>query len=150
SKRPVCSPHERMATMLSPPRLAAVLLLAFAGAAGARADLDPLLPPDSESYVSVNVRQVVESPLFQKQLPAPLKQALEEDGGDKLKPPHKALGIDPFRDVDRLTMASPGGVEADRGLIIARGTFDVAKFKAKAEEAARDNPDALKLHDTPL
>jgi hypothetical protein len=138
-----------MATM-SPPRLAAVLLLAFAGPVAARADLDPLLPPDTESYVSVNVRQVIESPLFQKQLLAPLKQALEEVGGDQLKTILKDLGVDPFKDVDRLTMASPGGVEADRGLIIAQGTFDPAKFKAKAEEAARDHPEALKLHETPL
>ncbi len=135
---------------MSPARLVAVLLLALAGSALARADLDPLLPPDTESYVSINVRQVVDSPLFQKQILAPLKQALEEAGGDKLKETLKDLGIDPFKDVDRLTMASPGGVEADRGLIIAQGTFDTAKLKAKGEEAARDNPDALKVHETSL
>jgi hypothetical protein len=135
---------------MSPARLVAVLLLALAGSAPARADLDPLLPPDTESYVSINVRQVIDSPLFQKQILAPLKQALEEAGGEKLKGMLKDLGIDPFKDVDRLTMASPGGVEADRGLIIAHGTFDTAKFKAKAEEAIRDNPDALKLHETAL
>src|SRR5262245_5956460 len=138
-----------MATM-SPPRFAAVLLLALAGAAPARADVDPLLPPDTESYVSVNVRQVVESPLFQKQLLGPLKQALEEAGGAKLKNTLKDLGIDPFKDVDRLTVASPGGVETDRGLVLITGTFDPAKLKSKAEEAARDTPDALKRHDAPL
>ena len=135
---------------MSPPRFAAVLLLALAASPAARADVDPLLPPDTESYVSINVRQVIESPLFQKQLLAPLKEALQEAGGDKLKETLKDLGIDPFKDIDRLTMASPGGVETDRGLIFATGTFDPAKFKLKAEEAAKDTPDAVKLHDTPL
>jgi hypothetical protein len=46
-------------------------------------------------------------------------------------------------------MASPGGSDKDRGLIIVRGTFDPAKFKAKAEDAAKTNADALKIHKVP-
>src|SRR4051794_29935319 len=120
-----------MASMLTP-RFAAVLVLALAGVTPARAaDLDPFLPEDTESYLSVNVRQIVDSPLFQKQLLAPLKQMLVETGGDAVQGVLKDLGVDPFRHIDRVTIASPSTTETDRGLIIIHGTFDPAKFKAK-------------------
>jgi hypothetical protein len=139
-----------MASMLTP-RFAAVLALALAGAAPARAaDLDPFLPADTESYLSVNVRQVVDSPLFQKQLLAPARQMLVEAGGETLQEVLKDLGVDPFKHVDRVTVVSPRSTEADRGLIIVHGTFDQAKFKAKGDDAARNNPDHLKLHKAPL
>lgn len=134
-----------------PPRFVAVLVLALAGPVVARAaDVDPLLPVDTESYASVNVRQILDSELFKKQLLPHLKQALQEAGGETLNKTLKDLGIDPFKDVDRLTMATPGGAEADRGLILAQGTFDPDKFKTKAEAVARDTPDLLKLHKVPL
>src|SRR3954451_4073644 len=106
-----------MALMLTP-RFAVAFLLALAGTAPARAaDLDPLLPPDTESYLSVNVRQIVDSPLFQKQLLAPLKQMLVESGGEALQTVLKDLDVDPFKHVDRVTIVSPSTTEADRGLI---------------------------------
>jgi len=45
-----------------------------------------------------------------------------------------------------VTLASPGGTEKDRGLLILHGNFNLDKFKAKGEEAARDYPDYLKIH----
>jgi hypothetical protein len=139
-----------MASMLTP-RFAAVLVLALAGSAPARAaDLDPLLPADTESYLSVNVRQIVDSPLFQKQLLAPLKKMLVESGGETVQGVLKELGVDPFKHIDRVTIASPSSTEADRGLIIVHGTFDTAKFEAKGKDAAKNNSETLKLHAAPL
>lgn len=134
-----------------PRPVVAVLILVLAGPGALRAaDLDPFIPADTESYVSVNIRQIIESELFKKQLIAPAKQALQDIGGDTLKSTLKDLGVDPFKDVDRLIIASPGGTETDRGLIILHGKFDPAKFKTKGEEAARENADVVKLHKTPL
>lgn len=129
------------------PRFVAVLALALAVPVSApAADLDPYLPADTESYLSVNVRQVIDSPLFQKQLLAPAKKMLLDAGGETLQGILKDLGVDPFKDIDRVTIVSPSTKEADRGLIIVHGRFDQAKFKTKGEDEAKKNPDALKLH----
>ncbi len=129
------------------PRIAAVLVLALASLMPLRAaDLDPYLPEDTENYLSINVRQIVDSPLFQKQLLVPLKEMLVEAGGETVQSILKEVGVDPFKDIDRITIVSPRSLETDRGLIIVQGTFDQAKFEAKGKEAARTNSDALKLH----
>jgi len=131
------------------PRLAAVLTLALAVPVCARAaELDPLLPADTESYVSVNFRQLADSSAFKKQLEGPARQLLKDT--PEVDEVLKDLGIDPFKDLDRMIVASPTGREADRGLVILRGTFDQAKFKKKADDSLRDNADVLKLHKVPL
>jgi len=132
--------------MLSP-RLAAVLALALVVPA-ARAEVDPFLPADTSTYVSVNVRQIVDSPLFKKQLLGPARDALKDLA--EVEGVLKDLGFDPFRHLDRIIVASPGGDESDRGLMIAYGTYDLDKFKRKAEDAARDHDDVLKIHKAPL
>lgn len=132
--------------MLARRLLCALALALFAAPAAPAADLDPFLPPDTESYLSVNVRQIIDSPLFQKQLLAPAKQMLLEAGGESLQDVLKDLGVDPFKNIDRITIASPGGIETDRGLIIVHGSFDADKFKTKGDDAARNNGDTLKLH----
>lgn len=132
-------------------RIATLLVMVLVSpAAVPAAEIDPLLPPDTETYLSVNVRQIVDSPLFQKQLLAPAKEMLLEVGGENLRDILKELGVDPFKNIDRVTIAGPATAEADRGLILVRGTFDPAKFKKHGEDAARNNPDTLKLHKTPI
>jgi hypothetical protein len=134
---------------MSAPRFAAVLALALAAPAGLRAaDLDPYLPADTESYVSLNVRQMLESPIIKKVALGPLRNALKDanDVNDILKD----LGFDPFKHLDRVTVASPTSTDTDRGLIIVQGTFDERKFRAKAADAAQNNSEALTIHKVPL
>jgi hypothetical protein len=69
---------------------------------------------------------------------------------DQVESVLKELGFDPFKDLERVTLASPGGTEKDRGLVILHGTFNLDKFKAKGDEAARDYPDYLKIHKVPV
>jgi len=111
---------------------------------GRAADLDPYLPEDTESILNINVRQLLDSELFKKHLLDVAQEALR--GNDQLQDILNDLGFDPFKDLDRVVIASPIGTEKDRGLIIVHGRFDVAKFKAKGEEAAKDHSDNLKIH----
>lgn len=131
------------------PRLAVVLtvVLAVPVAAGA-ADIDPLVPADTESCILIQVRQLLDSPLVKKHLLGPARKRLEErtEVTDVLAD----LGFDPFRDLHRLVFAAPHSGDHDRGLIIARGKFDRERFRKKGEEAARDHEEALKLHQVPL
>lgn len=133
------------------PRIAVVVVLALAWLAPARAaDLDPLLPADTELYLTVNLRQIIDSPLFQKHLRAPVQKLLNEEAGEAVQVVLKELGIDPFKDIDRLTIAVPSTTEPDRGLVILRGKFDPAKFEEKGKEAVKNKAETFKLHVAPL
>ncbi len=111
---------------------------------GRAADLDPYLPEDTESILNINVRQLLDSQLVKKHLLDVAQEALRSN--DQLQDILNDLGFDPFKDLDRVVVASPIGTEKDRGLVIVHGRFDVAKFKAKGEEAAKDHSDNLKIH----
>jgi hypothetical protein len=118
---------------------------AFLAAASARAgEVDKFLPDDTEMVVSVNVRQILDSELFKKNVEDRAREALKnlEEAPDVLK----ELGFDPFTDVDRVIAARPSGVDQDRGLVIVHGRFDLDKFGAKAEKTAKSDPDILKIH----
>jgi hypothetical protein len=119
----------------------AVLLFAPLGRA---AEVDPYLPDDTEFIVNLNLRQLLDSTLVKKHVLEMAQEALR--GNDQVQDILKDLGFDPFKDLDRIVIASPGGTDKDRGLLIAHGRFDVAKFKAKAEEVAKDESDHLKIH----
>jgi hypothetical protein len=120
--------------------LAAALLLASAAPA---AGVDKLLPPDTTVFVTVNVKQILDSPIVKKRGLGEARDALKSV--DELNGVLDDLGFDPFRDLDRITVASPGGSDQDRGLLIVRGSFDLDKFKARAAQAAKDDPDVLKI-----
>ncbi len=111
---------------------------------GRAADLDPYLPEDTESILNINVRQLLDSELFKKHLLDVAQEALR--GNDQLQDILNDLGFDPFKDLERVVIASPIGTEKDRGLVIVHGRFDVAKFKAKAESVAKDQSEHLKIH----
>ena len=99
------------------------------------AEIDPLVPPDTESYLSVNVKSALASPLFEKQLLGPLKDAL----GDvpEIKGVSADLGFDPLKDVHRVLIAMPGGTDTDRGLLIAHGTFDRGQVREAGPRTPR-------------
>jgi hypothetical protein len=124
--------------------LGGLLLLAFAAVPARAADIDKFVPEDSEFITSVNVRQLLDSGVVKKVGLEHAKEALKSS--DEVAEVLKTLDFDPFKDLDQVIMASPGGNEQDKGLIIAHGKFDVAKFRAKAEETAKQKGDVLKIH----
>lgn len=130
--------------MLHPRNLAVITaLLLFAPHARAAA-ADPYLPEDTERVINLNVRQLLDSKLVKKNLLELAQEALR--GNDEVQDILKDLGFDPFKDLDRILIAAPGAVETDRGLLIVHGRFDVAKFKAKGEQVAKDHSEHLKVH----
>jgi hypothetical protein len=126
------------------PALAALLLAVPARAV----EPDKLLPNDTETVFTINVKQIVTSPLLTKtHLVDKAKEALKDQAEA-----HQVLtdlGFDPFTDFDSLTVAGCGGSETDKGLVIVHGKFDTAKIKAKAEEVAKDMENVLKIHKVP-
>ena len=118
---------------------------AFVAAASARAgELDKYLPEDTEMVVSFNVRQILDSEFYKKNVGDAGRDAL--NGVDQAQEILKDLGFDPFKDLDRVIVAAPSGADQDRGLLIAHGRFDFDKFAAKAEQVSKDEPNCLKIH----
>jgi hypothetical protein len=132
------TPHRRF-----PVAAVAILLTALAAVPGRAADLDPYLPEDTETVINLNVRQILDSPLIKKHALEAAQEALR--GNDHIQDILKDLGFDPFKDLDRVLIAAPGGTDKDRGLVIVRGRFDLDKFKAKAEETAKSDAEHLKI-----
>lgn len=108
------------------------------------AEVDAYLPEDSETVLNLNVRQILDSQIIKKNFLEPAQEALR--GNDQVQDILKDLGFDPFKDLDRIVIAAPGGTEKDRGLVILHGRFDVAKFKTKGEQVAKDYSENLKIH----
>ncbi len=124
--------------------LAAVTTVLLLAPLGRTAEVDPYLPEDTEFVVNLNVRQLLDSELVKKNVLEMAQEWLR--GNDQVQDILKDLGFDPFKDLDRIVVASPGGTEKDRGLAIVHGRFDVAKFRAKAEEVAKEQSEHLKIH----
>src|SRR5262249_46222626 len=108
------------------------------------AEVDRFLPGDTEIIVHVNLRQALGSDLVKKyaleQIKTPLKQSAE------LQAVLTAAGVDPIKDITSLTLAAPGKINADSGLVIVRGNFDADKFHKAAADFADKNPESLRIH----
>ena len=108
------------------------------------AEIDNLLPEKTESVLFVNVKQLLESELIKKFALGQVKQMLEnnEDAQRMLKD----LGIDPMKDIDRVTAGFWGKDKDDmNGVAIIRGKFDLEKMFAAAEKEAKNNGDKLTI-----
>jgi ArsR family metal-binding transcriptional regulator len=108
------------------------------------AEVDKLLPGDTEVVAVVNVKQILDAPLVKKHLLDKAKDVLKAN--DEVSKVMEALGFDPLKDLTSITVGL-NGVDPDaKGIVIAHGQFDTAKFAAKAEEVAKQKGDFLKIH----
>ena len=106
-------------------------------------DVDPYLPADTENLVTFNVRQIVGSALVKRIGLDRLREAIKAQ--EEVATILKDLGLDPFKDIDRILAAQPATTDQDKGLVIVRGRFDLAKIRARAEKEAKDNKDSFKI-----
>lgn len=117
----------------------ATLLVATARAA----EPDRLLPPDADVVVSVNVRQALESDIVKQYALENLKQTLQGNDAQKML---RELGLDPLKDVDRVTIGMSGKDETDfKYLVVVHGTFDPEKLYKAAEAQTRKDADHFAL-----
>jgi hypothetical protein len=135
--------------------LAAIVVLLAAPAPAA--EVDKYLLNDTDGVVSINVRQLVDAPLFKKHYQENLKKLL---GSSKdVQQALSDLGLDPFKNIDRILAVhgenshrledKPGSTGKSSLFLIVRGKFDAAKIQAKANQIAKDIPELLKVEKTP-
>jgi hypothetical protein len=124
--------------------VAALGLLTCAGPARA---IEPgLLPPDTEAVLTINLRQLLKSDLAKAHpdVVAQLKATVEGHLADFMVQRYfEKMDLDPFRDLDRVTVTTTGGKMPD--FILVEGKFNPEKVQAAAEAAASENDEHLKL-----
>ena len=108
--------------MLRSSRFAIAAALAVALAPTARAaDVDKLIPADAEYVVHFNLKQLLGSEIIKKYALDQLKQALQ---GNDAQAMLKELGLDPLKDIQKITIGASGTDQNDAKALIlndARG-----------------------------
>lgn len=112
-------------------RLIGISLAFGAIACAADPTLLNLVMPDAKVAFGVNVEKIVASPIGQ-QLGSQLRQAPPE-----LQQIFQDTGFDPTRDLKEILIASTGQGQNAPTLILARGTFDIARLSAFAVSSGR-------------
>ncbi|MFN4259283.1 MAG: hypothetical protein ACK4RK_08280 [Gemmataceae bacterium] len=109
------------------------------------ADVSKYLPSDSDTAVTINVKQILSAPLVQKYLMDRIKKELESN--QQAQQVMEKLGFDPLKDVSAIIVAGPMSDLQNQSLplVIIEGRFDVAKFQALAKDIAK-NEAKVKLH----
>jgi hypothetical protein len=131
-------------TRLSRIGLAAAVAVFLAGTPVARAaEPDKLLPPDSDTAIYVNVKQILDSEIIKKYALEQMKQALDGNDAKKFL---ADLGLDPLKDVDTVVIGGYGKDQTDiKGLVIFHGKFDPEKLYKAAEAQTRKDADHFSL-----
>ncbi|MCU0703161.1 MAG: hypothetical protein MUF18_04130 [Fimbriiglobus sp.] len=121
--------------------LALVLTTAVAATTRA-AEVEPLLPKDTEQVVHMNFKQMLDSDIMKKYAMGQLKQALQ---GEDIKKVLETLGLDPLKDIERATM----GIwtkEADTNVLgVIKGKFDTKKLYEGAKAFSADSQAKMEL-----
>jgi hypothetical protein len=133
-------------------RVVLVALLLVLGGPAVAAEIDKYLPDDTNGLIALNVRQLVDSPLFKKSYLPVLQKELKAK--PELQKQLQDLGIDPFRDADRLLLAIAESCEPQSGpavpgiFAIVHGRLDPTRVHATLAQIATFAPQALRVHKT--
>ncbi len=93
--------------------------------------------------VTVNVRQMLQTPVLKKHALDPLKLVLQRNA--ELRQLLTAAGLDPLKDIDTIGLSTSGspGMKG-KMLAVVRGSFDPDKVRTAADDYAKKHPDRLK------
>lgn len=115
------------------------------------AEVEALLPAQTEQVVHINVKKAFDSDIVKKYGLPPLQLQLEKkEAKDFLE----EIGFDPLKDIETITMAiwgdKPPEKKGERGtppdtLSIIRGNFDPNKLFTASEKYAKQKPDVLSI-----
>jgi hypothetical protein len=100
------------------------------------AEIEQGLPKKTTAILTVNFKQLLHASLVRHHGLATLRQACRNT--EEARVFLEALGVDPLRDLDRLTVACVGHGEKPSLVYILRGRFDTSRFAAAAKRLAKD------------
>ena len=101
------------------------------------AEPDKLLPADTDAVVTVNLKALLDAPAIKTHALAEIKKGFEQNV-------HVAVvlslaGLDPFKDLDRITLAIVKPHEP-AVLVIVRGRFNMAQFQGVLDSGVKLDP----------
>ncbi len=107
------------------------------------AEPDRLTPADAEMVVTIDVRQLLQTPVVKKHALDPIQVLLKRN--DELGQLLTAAGIDPLKDINTLSLSTSGNLATTgKMLAVVRGKFDPDKARTAADEYAKKHPGRLK------
>lgn len=122
----------------------ALLGLAFLCAAPARAaDIDRLLPDDTEMVLTVNVRQILDAAVVKKYVLPDAEKKVDSE----VQKIVRVLGLNPVKEITSITFALPGGTDPNRMLAVINGSFAPDKLQAAANQLVQSRPDTLAVQE---
>jgi hypothetical protein len=107
------------------------------------ADLDANLPADTEVIVSINLEQLLASPLGKRYLQTTVAEAIKSN--PQAQEALKLAELDPLRDLTRITIAF-SSIGSDSGFVVVGGKFNKTKLAELAEKLAAEQKEKLKIH----
>jgi hypothetical protein len=123
--------------------LFAVVVLATGFAASARAaDVDPMLPKESEYVMNMNFKQMMDSDIIKKYAMGQIKQAL---AGEDVKALLETFGVDPLKDLEKATMGFWGSGEDMQYVGVVKGKFDSKKLFEGVKGLAAKEKDKIEV-----
>ncbi len=121
----------------------AALVAGFVAPTARAAEPDKLLPADADTVAVVNLKQILESDIIKKYALEQLKQTLD---GQDAKQLLTELGIDPLKDVEKLTVATVDTSRTDtKFLLLVNGKFDAEKLYKTAEAYSKKDGDKFAM-----
>ncbi len=117
------------------------------------AEVDKYLLDDADGVLTLNVRVIVDGPLFKYNYRTLVEKYLK---GSDVQKTLSEVGVDPLKDVDRVSVVhgeSSHRLDSKTGgqgglYIIVRGRFDPAKLHAYGEAVAKDQPRLVRISKT--
>lgn len=122
--------------------LLAVVLTAGVVASTRAADVEPLLPKDTEQVVHMNFKQMLDSDIIKKYAMGQIKQTLQ---GEDVKAILDSLGLDPLKDLDQATVGLWGKGEEMNYVGVVKGKFNAKKLFDAAKAEADKNKDKVEI-----
>ncbi len=122
--------------------LLAIVLTAGLAATARAADVDPLLPKETEYVVHMNFKQMLDSDIIKKYAMGQIKQALQ---GEDLKGVLDTLGLDPLKDIEQATLGVWMKGEETNMVGVIKGKFDTKKMYDGAKDLATKAKDKVEI-----
>jgi hypothetical protein len=124
-------------------RLLTGVALVVVAVSARSAEVDPLLPAETENVMHVNLRQLLDSEMSKRYALGPAKEALKKGKAAEIL---TDLGLDPLKDIDKATVASWGTGPEDTGiLVIVRGNFNPQKLFDAAVKTSQAEGDKVSI-----
>ncbi len=122
--------------------LLAVVMAAGLAAPARAADVNPLLPKETEYVVHMNFKQMMDSDIIKKYAMGQIKQALQ---GEDLKGILDTLGLDPLKDLEQATIGAWGSGEEMNVVGVVKGKFDAKKMFDGVKELSGKAKDKVEV-----